>query len=109
MFRGIESWRLILCRNQSSTCHIFVSIGYLLVGLVVIITFKDTVLQVPQVRAVLRLLSGPRYKELEGLHLSELPHSEEQCEEEEEQKYSQSICTISSTPLERRCPEVDLS
>ncbi|XP_028285351.1 potassium channel, subfamily K, member 7 [Parambassis ranga] len=69
---------------------------YLLVGLVLIITFKDTVLQVPQVRKVIRLLSGPHYAELDGVHLSEL--SEETCEEE--LQYSQSICTISSTPLD---------
>ncbi|XP_041636120.1 potassium channel, subfamily K, member 7 [Cheilinus undulatus] len=70
---------------------------YLVVGLVVLITFKDTVLQVPQVCSVLRLLSGPQYAELEGLNLNELTLSE--CEDEPQ--YSQSICTISSTPLHR--------
>ncbi|XP_054457045.1 potassium channel, subfamily K, member 7 [Anoplopoma fimbria] len=77
---------------------------YLLVGLVVIITFKDTVLQVPRVCAVMRLFSGPRYAELEGVHLSELTLSEEHCEEEAQ--YSQSICTVSSTPLELTGPAV---
>ncbi|KAJ4936983.1 hypothetical protein JOQ06_001567 [Pogonophryne albipinna] len=74
---------------------------YLLGGLVVIITLKDTLLQVPRVCAVIRLFSGPQYAELEGLHLSELTLSEE---EEEEAQYSQSICTISSTPLELMSP-----
>ncbi|XP_010795198.1 potassium channel subfamily K member 1-like [Notothenia coriiceps] len=76
---------------------------YLLGGLVVIITLKDTLLQVPRVCAVIRLFSGPQYAELEGLHLSELTLSEELCEEEEAQ-YSQSICTVSSTPLELMSP-----
>ncbi|KAK5848689.1 hypothetical protein PBY51_006282 [Eleginops maclovinus] len=75
---------------------------YLLAGLVVIITFKDTVLQVPRVCAVIRLFSGPQYAELEGVHLSELTLSEEICEEEPH--YSQSICTVSSTPLELMRP-----
>ncbi|XP_059210434.1 potassium channel, subfamily K, member 7 [Centropristis striata] len=78
---------------------------YLLVGLLVIITIKDTVLQVPQVCAVIRLFSGPQYAELEGVHLSELTLSEEQCEEEPQ--YSQSICTVSSTPLELMSPHSD--
>uniref|UniRef100_UPI0037E78CE0 potassium channel, subfamily K, member 7 n=1 Tax=Semicossyphus pulcher TaxID=241346 RepID=UPI0037E78CE0 len=73
---------------------------YLVVGLVVLITFKDTVLQVPQVCAALRLLSGPQYAELEGFHLNELTVSD--CEEEPQ--YSQSICTISSTPLQLLSP-----
>ncbi|XP_040887770.1 potassium channel, subfamily K, member 7 [Toxotes jaculatrix] len=71
----------------------FLTTCYLLVGLVVLITLKDTVLQVPQVCAVMRLFSGPQHAELEG---------EEDCEEEPQ--YSQSICTISSTPLELRSP-----
>ncbi|XP_068569763.1 potassium channel, subfamily K, member 7 [Cebidichthys violaceus] len=77
---------------------------YLLVGLVVIITFKDTVLQVPRVCAVIRLFSGPQYAELEGVHLSELTLSEESCEEEP--RYSQSICTVFSTPLQLTGPAV---
>lgn len=81
------------------------STGYLLVGLVVIITFKDTVLQVPRVCAVMRLLSGPHYAELEGVHLSELTQNEEHCEEEPQ--YSQSICTVSSSPLELMSPPLD--
>ncbi|KAK5893867.1 hypothetical protein CgunFtcFv8_006700 [Champsocephalus gunnari] len=76
---------------------------YLLGGLVVVITLKSTLLQVPRVCAVIRLLSGPQYAELEGLHLSELTLSEEE-EEEEEAQYSQSICTVSSTPLELMSP-----
>lgn len=64
-------------------------------GLVVIITFKDTVLQVPQVCAAMRLFSGPQYAELEGFHLNEMTLSEDTCEEEPE--YFQSVCTISST------------
>ncbi|XP_073330758.1 potassium channel, subfamily K, member 7 [Pagrus major] len=75
---------------------------YLLVGLVVIITLKDTVLQVPRVCAVIRLFSGPQYAELEGFHLNELTLSEDYAEEEPQ--YSQSICTISSTPLELLSP-----
>ncbi|XP_033986835.1 potassium channel subfamily K member 1 [Trematomus bernacchii] len=75
---------------------------YLLGGLVVIITLKDTLLQVPRVSAVIRLFSGPQYAELEGFHLSELTLSEELCEEEAQ--YSQSICTVSSTPLELMSP-----
>ncbi|KAI4808670.1 hypothetical protein KUCAC02_000718 [Chaenocephalus aceratus] len=74
---------------------------YLLGGLVVVITLKSTLLQVPRVCAVIRLFSGPQYAELEGLHLSELTLSEE---EEEEAQYSQSICTVSSTPLELMSP-----
>ncbi|XP_031146365.1 potassium channel, subfamily K, member 7 [Sander lucioperca] len=77
---------------------------YLLVGLVVIITLRDTVLQVPRICAVMRLFSGPQYAELEG-DLSELTLSEENCEDEVE--YSQSICTISSTPLELMSPQSD--
>ncbi|XP_033961693.1 potassium channel, subfamily K, member 7 [Pseudochaenichthys georgianus] len=73
---------------------------YLLGGLVVVITLKSTLLQVPRVCAVIRLFSGPQYAELEGLHLSELTLSEE----EEEAQYSQSICTVSSTPLELMSP-----
>ncbi|KAM9425762.1 potassium channel, subfamily K, member 7 [Pholidichthys leucotaenia] len=72
---------------------------YLLVGLVVIITYKDTVLQVPRVCAVIRLLSGPQCAELEGFHLDELTEDEEN--QEEEPRYSQSVCTVSSTPLEQ--------
>ncbi|KAI9545751.1 hypothetical protein NQZ68_033883 [Dissostichus eleginoides] len=75
---------------------------YLLGGLVVIITLKDTLLQVPRVCAVIRLFTGPQYAELEGFHLSELILSEELCEEEAQ--YSQSICTISSTPLALMSP-----
>ncbi|XP_042367875.1 potassium channel, subfamily K, member 7 [Plectropomus leopardus] len=76
--------------------------GYLLVGLVVIMTLKDTVLQVPRVCAVIRLLSGPHYAELEGVHLNKLTVSEEHCEEEPQ--YSQFVCTVSSTPLELMRP-----
>ncbi|XP_041821669.1 potassium channel, subfamily K, member 7 [Chelmon rostratus] len=75
---------------------------YLLVGLVVIITLKDTVLQVPQVCAVMRLFFGPQCAELEGVDLSEWTLSEDSTEEE--RQYSQSICTISSTPLELQSP-----
>lgn len=78
------------------------STGYLLVGLVVIITLKDTVLQVPQVCAVMRLFFGPQCAELEGVDLSEWTLSEDSTEEE--RQYSQSICTISSTPLELQSP-----
>ncbi|XP_034533018.1 potassium channel subfamily K member 1 [Notolabrus celidotus] len=76
---------------------------YLVLGLVVLITFKDTVLQVPQVCVVLRLLSGPQYAELEGFHLNELTLSD--CEEEPQ--YSQSVCTVSSTPLHLLSPGTD--
>ncbi|CAJ1086496.1 potassium channel subfamily K member 1 [Xyrichtys novacula] len=76
---------------------------YLVVGLVVLLTCKDTLLQVPQVCAVLRLLSGPQYSELEGFHLNELTLND--CEEEPQ--YSQSICTISSTPLHLSGPSPD--
>ncbi|XP_053272719.1 potassium channel, subfamily K, member 7 [Pleuronectes platessa] len=75
---------------------------YLLVGLVVIMTLKDTVLQVPRVRAVMRHFSGLQYTELEGVHLSELTLSEDNCEEEPQ--YSLSICTISSIPLQLMSP-----
>uniref|UniRef100_A0A3Q3KA32 Potassium channel domain-containing protein n=1 Tax=Monopterus albus TaxID=43700 RepID=A0A3Q3KA32_MONAL len=78
---------------------------YLLVGLVVIITFKDTVLQVPQVRAAMRLLSGPLNVELEGICLNELTQNEEHYEEGPQ--YSQSICTISSAPFELMSPSSD--
>lgn len=89
---GRAGWTLVLKSNGSLS-----STGYLLVGLVVIITFKETVLQVPRVSAVMRLFSGPQYAELEGVHLSELTLTEESCEEEPQ--YSQSICTVSSTQL----------
>uniref|UniRef100_A0A7N8X4D7 Potassium channel subfamily K member 1-like n=1 Tax=Mastacembelus armatus TaxID=205130 RepID=A0A7N8X4D7_9TELE len=79
---------------------------YLLVGLIVIITFRDTVLQVPQVRAVIRLLSGPQYTELESIHLNELSLNEDHCEKEPQ--YSQSICTISSVPFELMSPYSEL-
>ncbi|KAM9335633.1 potassium channel, subfamily K, member 7 [Symphorus nematophorus] len=75
---------------------------YLLLGLVVIITLKDTVLQVPWVCAVIRLFSGPHYAELDGVLLNELTLSEDVAEEEPQ--YSQSICTVSSTPLELLSP-----
>lgn len=78
------------------------STGYLLVGLVVIITLKDTVLQVPWVCAVMGLFSGPQYAELEGIHLSEPMQSEDNTAEDHQ--YPQSICTISSTPLELLSP-----
>ncbi|XP_044196919.1 potassium channel, subfamily K, member 7 [Thunnus albacares] len=81
--------------NLLTTC-------YLLVGLVVLITFKETLLQVPQVRAVIRLFAGVQYAELEGVNLNELTLSEENCEEEPQ--YFSSICTISSTPLELMTP-----
>ncbi|XP_070711357.1 potassium channel, subfamily K, member 7 [Pempheris klunzingeri] len=68
---------------------------YLLVGLVLMVTFKDTLLQVPQVCVVTRLLTGPQYTELEGFRLSELTLSEDKCEEDPQ--YSQFICTISSS------------
>uniref|UniRef100_G3N6U7 Potassium channel, subfamily K, member 7 n=1 Tax=Gasterosteus aculeatus TaxID=69293 RepID=G3N6U7_GASAC len=82
--------------SAKETLHLLTTC-YLLVGLVVIITFKETVLQVPRVSAVMRLFSGPQYAELEGVHLSELTLTEESCEEEPQ--YSQSICTVSSTQL----------
>ncbi|XP_076581758.1 potassium channel, subfamily K, member 7 [Chaetodon auriga] len=75
---------------------------YLLVGLVVIFTLKDTVLQVPRVCALMRLFFGPQCAELEGVDLSELTLSEDNTEEE--LQYSQSICTVSSTPLELLSP-----
>lgn len=50
-------------------------------------TFKETVRQVPQVRAVIRLCSGPQYGELEGFGLHLL---------EEETQYCLHICTIST-------------
>ncbi|KAM8898525.1 potassium channel, subfamily K, member 7, partial [Spinachia spinachia] len=77
---------------------------YLLLGPVVIITFKQTVLQVPWVSTVVRLFSGPQYAELEGVHLSELTFTEESCEEEPQ--YSQSICTLFSTSPEVTGPAV---
>ncbi|XP_074518431.1 potassium channel, subfamily K, member 7 [Halichoeres trimaculatus] len=77
--------------------------GYLVLGLVVLLTLKDSLLQVPQVCAVLRLLSGPQYAELEGFNLNELTHSD--CEEENQ--YSQSICTISSAPLHLQGPSAE--
>lgn len=95
---------MVLTPYPVSTQSELVSTGYLLVGLVVIITFKDTVLQAPQVCAVLKLFSSPRYSD--GLHLNELSQKEDHCEEE--QSYSQSICTISSTPLELTSPYPDL-
>ncbi|XP_020504957.1 potassium channel, subfamily K, member 7 [Labrus bergylta] len=76
---------------------------YLVGGLVVLITFKDTVLQVPQVCVLLRLLAGPQYAELQGFYLNEMTVSE--CEEEPQ--YSQSICTISSPPLRLPSPRRD--
>ncbi|XP_023139095.2 potassium channel, subfamily K, member 7 [Amphiprion ocellaris] len=80
--------------------------SYLLVGLVVILTLKDTVLEVPQVRAMMRIFSGQKYGELEGIHLNELAVNEANCEEE--LQYTQSICTISSTSfkLMSPCPEI---
>ncbi|KAM9827333.1 potassium channel, subfamily K, member 7 [Neosynchiropus ocellatus] len=68
------------------------SAGYLLVGLVVLLTLKETALQVPQVRALVRLLCGSQQVELKGFNLNELT-SEEQ---EEDRQYTSSICTISS-------------
>lgn len=88
-------------QNKTKT-YLPLSTGYLLVGLVVTITLKDTVLQVPRVCAVMRLFSGSQYAELEGVHLSEMTQSEDSTEEEPQ--YSQSICTISSTPLELLSP-----
>ncbi|KAM8881579.1 potassium channel, subfamily K, member 7 [Synchiropus picturatus] len=68
------------------------SAGYLLVGLVVLLTLKETALQVPQVRALLRFLCGSHHVELKGFNLNELT-SEEQ---EEDRQYTSSICTVSS-------------
>ncbi|XP_026154723.1 potassium channel, subfamily K, member 7 [Mastacembelus armatus] len=96
-----RNWSLSARETQElfTTC-------YLLVGLIVIITFRDTVLQVPQVRAVIRLLSGPQYTELESIHLNELSLNEDHCEKEPQ--YSQSICTISSVPFELMSPYSEL-
>ncbi|XP_047424084.1 potassium channel, subfamily K, member 7 [Mugil cephalus] len=79
---------------------------YLVVGLVAIVVFKDTLLQVPQVLAAMRLFSGPHYTDLEGFHLGEMTLSNDGCEGQPE--YSQSVCTISSTPLELKSPCSDL-
>ncbi|XP_029931622.1 potassium channel, subfamily K, member 7 [Myripristis murdjan] len=75
---------------------------YLLVGLVMITTFRETVLELPQVQAVIRLFSGPRDRELEGVHLSELALRMQTSEEEP--RYSLPISTISSSPLESTLP-----
>ncbi|CAK6968620.1 potassium channel%2C subfamily K, member 7 [Scomber scombrus] len=85
--------------NLLTTC-------YLLVGLVLLLTFKETILQVPRVRAVIRLFSGVQYAELEGVNLNELTLSEDTCEEEPQ--YFSSICTISSAPLQLMSPCSDL-
>ncbi|XP_071782138.1 potassium channel, subfamily K, member 7 [Centroberyx gerrardi] len=79
---------------------------YLLVGLVVIMTFRDTVLEVPQVQALIRLFSGPRDRELEGVHLDELVLSGRKSEEEP--RYSLPISTITSSPIEPTLPSPDL-
>ncbi|XP_053199889.1 potassium channel, subfamily K, member 7 [Scomber japonicus] len=81
--------------NLLTTC-------YLLVGLVLLLTFKETILQVPQVRAVIRLFSGAQYAELEGINLNEMTLSEDTCEEEPQ--YFSSICTVSSAPLQLMSP-----
>ncbi|XP_035483855.2 potassium channel, subfamily K, member 7 [Scophthalmus maximus] len=79
---------------------------YLLVGLVLILTFRDTVLQVPQVSVAMRLFSGSDRAQLDGVHLSELTLSEDNCAEEPQ--YSQSVCTISSAPFQLMSPCSDL-
>ncbi|KAM3842960.1 potassium channel, subfamily K, member 7 [Diretmus argenteus] len=76
---------------------------YLLVGLMLIMTFRETVLEVPQVQAVIRLYSGPRDGELEGFCLDELVLSGHKYDEEEPQ-YSLPISIISSSPLEPAPP-----
>ncbi|KAF0045638.1 hypothetical protein F2P81_002167 [Scophthalmus maximus] len=82
------------------------TMGYLLVGLVLILTFRDTVLQVPQVSVAMRLFSGSDRAQLDGVHLSELTLSEDNCAEEPQ--YSQSVCTISSAPFQLMSPCSDL-
>ncbi|XP_034020655.1 potassium channel subfamily K member 1 [Thalassophryne amazonica] len=66
---------------------------YLLVSLVVIFTFKETVLRVSQVRTLIRFFVGPQFGQLEGLHLNQLTLSGQSFEEP---RYSLSICTVSS-------------
>uniref|UniRef100_A0A3Q1GA09 Potassium channel domain-containing protein n=1 Tax=Acanthochromis polyacanthus TaxID=80966 RepID=A0A3Q1GA09_9TELE len=65
-----------------------------------------TVLLLWVMRAMMRIFSGQKYRELEGVHLNELTVNEENCEEEPQ--YTQSICTISSTSfkLMSSCPEI---
>ncbi|XP_076004066.1 potassium channel, subfamily K, member 7 [Genypterus blacodes] len=80
-----------LGRNWSHTAKEMLELFttcYLLVGLVVILTFKETVMQVPQVRAMIRLCSGLQYGGLE-----------EEEDEGEETQYCLHICTISSSHM----------
>lgn len=84
--------------NNNNKKYLLLLIGYLVVGLVMTITLKDTVLQVPWVCALVKLFSGQQCVEVEGIHLNEITQSEDN--PEEEPQYAQSICTISSTPLE---------
>ncbi|KAM4612399.1 potassium channel, subfamily K, member 7 [Polymixia lowei] len=80
---------------------------YLLVGLVVIMLFRETALEVPHVQAAMRLLSGPREGELKGTHLDELELGGRNSEEEP--RYSLHISTISSCPAEPTLPSADWS
>ncbi|CAL1590725.1 unnamed protein product [Knipowitschia caucasica] len=75
--------------------------SYLLLGLIVIVTLKKTVMDVPQVQTLLRLLSGGQRSEQDGLSLHELSldglglHELSLEAPEDELQYSSSICTIS--------------
>ncbi|KAM6949598.1 potassium channel, subfamily K, member 7 [Aplochiton taeniatus] len=79
---------------------------YLMVGLVVILLFKETALQVPQVQALFRLFSGPREGDLKGLHLEELELDRDSPDWnlDEEPRYSLPISMISPCPAELVLP-----
>ncbi|XP_062305726.1 potassium channel, subfamily K, member 7 [Osmerus eperlanus] len=78
---------------------------YLMFGLIVLLAFRDTALEVPLVQALFRMFSGPREGELRGMDLDEMVLGGDcgpsrRCYEEPQ--YSLPISTISFCPLEQQ-------
>ena len=82
-----------------------VSPGYLMFGLIVLLAFRDTALEVPLVQAVFRRFSGPREGELRGMDMDEMVLGGD-CgpsrRSYQEPQYSLPISTIFFCPLEQQ-------
>uniref|UniRef100_A0A4W5MEM4 Potassium channel, subfamily K, member 7 n=1 Tax=Hucho hucho TaxID=62062 RepID=A0A4W5MEM4_9TELE len=64
-----------LCDNRMypvSYVRLFFFTGYLMAGIVAILTFQETATEVPQVQAVLRLFCGPQDREVKGTDRDEM-------------------------------------
>ncbi|KAJ8008103.1 hypothetical protein DPEC_G00101290 [Dallia pectoralis] len=65
--------------KTAKECLEFLTTCYLILGIVMLLTFQGTALEVPQVQAVLRMFCGPRDREVKGDHLDEMVLSVEDC------------------------------